>query len=302
MRAAVPRHPHRSAGQIFARQRRQRNALHLADAQLRGERGVAFCDVGEHLRVVVHQVHLVDRQHHMPDAQQRHDVAMPAGLRQQALARIHQHHRHIGSRRAGGHVARVLLVPGAIGHDEFPPVCIEIAVGHIDGDALLAFGRQPIHQQCIVDAPALGAMPSAVAFQRGKLIVEQALAVVQQPPDQRALAVVHTAAGDEAQQRLGFVLMEVGTDGAGNRESGIGNRNGGALPHCIRGNLLFRFSIPDSPFAAHQKYPSSFFCSIEAPGAWSIMRPWRSELVLTSISAMTASSVSALESMAPVSG
>ena len=52
----------------------------------------------------------------------------------------------------------------------------------------------------------------------------------------------------------------------------------------------------------HQKYPSSFFFSIDAPGSWSITRPWRSELVVTSISAMIFSSESASESMAPVSG
>ena len=53
---------------------------------------------------------------------------------------------------------------------------------------------------------------------------------------------------------------------------------------------------------AHQKYPSSFFFSIEAVGSWSITLPCRSELVATSISAMIASSVSASDSMAPVSG
>ena len=53
---------------------------------------------------------------------------------------------------------------------------------------------------------------------------------------------------------------------------------------------------------AHQKYPSCFFFSIEADGSWSITRPWRSEVVATSISAMIFSRVSAPDSMAPVSG
>jgi hypothetical protein len=35
---------------------------------------------------------------------------------------------------------------------------------------------------------------------------------VQQAADQRALAVVHAAAGDEAQQRLVLVALEVGGD------------------------------------------------------------------------------------------
>ena len=41
----------------------------------------------------------------------------------------------------------------------------------------------------------------------GKLVVVQQLGVMQQTPDQRALAVVDAAAGDEAQQALGFVLL-----------------------------------------------------------------------------------------------
>ena len=140
------------------------------------------------------------------------DVAVPVRLRQQALARIHQHHRQVGGGCAGGHVARVLLVTRAVGDDELALVRVEVAVGHVDGDALLAFGGQTIQQQRVIDALPLGAVPAAVLLQRGQLIVEQPLAVVQQATDQRALAVVHAAAGDEAQQRLGFVLLEVGGD------------------------------------------------------------------------------------------
>src|SRR5690606_574928 len=64
----------------------------------------------------------------------------------------------------------------------------------------------------VVDLFAAGAMALAVGAERGQLVVEQALAVVQQPPDQGALAIVHAAAGDEAQQRLGFVLLEIAGD------------------------------------------------------------------------------------------
>jgi hypothetical protein len=46
----------------------------------------------------------------------------------------------------------------------------------------------------------------AVARERGELVVEQVLAFEQQAADQRALAVVDAAAGDEAQARLGLVL------------------------------------------------------------------------------------------------
>ena len=52
----------------------------------------------------------------------------------------------------------------------------------------------------------------------------------------------------------------------------------------------------------HQKYPSCFFFSIDADWSWSIMRPWRSDVVVSSISWMIAGNVSASLSTAPVSG
>jgi hypothetical protein len=41
---------------------------------------------------------------------------------------------------------------------------------------------------------------------------------VQQAADQRALAVVHAAAGDEAQQRLVLVLLQVRRDVGGHQK------------------------------------------------------------------------------------
>ena len=211
----------------------------------------------------------------MPE--QRHDVAVPARLREQALARIDQHHRDVRGRRAGGHVAGVLLVARAVGDDELAPLGAEEAVGDIDRDALLALGGETVEQQRVVDRVALGAVAAAVGRERGQLVVEQALGVVQQAADQRALAVVDAAAGDEAQQALGLVLLQVGRDGG----AGVGT-GGGAAP------------IRNSP-------PASSSPSMPT-GSWSMTRPWRSDVVASSISAMIFSSVSASDSIAPVSG
>ena len=53
----------------------------------------------------------------------------------------------------------------------------------------------------------------------------------------------------------------------------------------------------------HQKYPSCFFFSMPAPPAsLSIARPWRSLVVVSSISRTTSASVAASLSTAPVSG
>jgi hypothetical protein len=49
-------------------------------------------------------------------------------------------------------------------------------------------------------------MALAVGLQRSELVVEDLARLVQQPSDQRRLAVVDAAAGDEAQQLLVLLL------------------------------------------------------------------------------------------------
>ena len=132
---------------------------------------------------------------------------MPPRLRQHAHARVHQHHREIGGRRAGDHVACILLVPRAVGDDEPPALSAEEAVRDVDGDPLLALGRQPVHQQREVELRPSRPVPRGLGGQAVELVVEQRAGIVQQPPDQRRLAVVHRPAGDKAQQaRLSTVI------------------------------------------------------------------------------------------------
>ncbi len=142
----------------------------------------------------------------------RSEIGMAPRLRQHATAGIDQEDGEIGSGRAGDHVARVLLMARSIGDDELALVGREEAVGDVDGDALLALGGQAVHQQREVERLALRADPFGIALQRGQLIVEDHLAVVEQPPDQGRLAIVDRAAGDEAQQAFLFVLLQVGVD------------------------------------------------------------------------------------------
>ena len=85
----------------------------------------------------------------MPSSETMIDVA--AGLRQQALARVDQHDREFGVGGAGRHVAGILLVAGRVGDDEGAPRGREIAIGDVDGDALLALGLEPVDQQREVD-------------------------------------------------------------------------------------------------------------------------------------------------------
>ena len=107
------------------------------------------------------------------------------------------------------------------------------------------------------------------------MILEDQLRIVEQPADERALPVVDTPAGDETEHRLGVVALQVGVD--------VGDQE---IVRRVR----------------HQKYPSAFLSSMEALESLSMTRPTRSELVVSSISWMMPDSVSALLSMAPVSG
>ena len=137
---------------------------------------------------------------------------MAPGLNQDTLARIDQDHRQLCSRCASDHVARVLLVAGGVGDDELAPVRGEEAVGNIDGDPLLPLGREPVDEQGEVDLLALRSKALRIGLERRELVLEDELGVVQEPPDQRALAVVDTAAGQEPQRALGCLVAQVSFD------------------------------------------------------------------------------------------
>ena len=109
----------------------------------------------------------------MPE--QRDQVAVPAGLGEDALAGVDQDHREVGRGGAGDHVAGVLLVARGVGDDELALVGGEEPVGDVDGDALLALGGQPVDQQGEVEVPALGAELLRVGLQGVELVFEDQL-------------------------------------------------------------------------------------------------------------------------------
>ena len=83
------------------------------------------------------------------------------------------------------------------------------AVGDVDGDALLALGGQAVDQQGEVDLLPLRAHFLAVRLERGQLVLEDHLRFVEQPPNEGGLAVIDRTAGDEAQQALVLVGLEI---------------------------------------------------------------------------------------------
>ncbi len=202
---------------VVAAQGRQGNGVEIGHPDSGGEVAIVRHDLVEPRLGPADQIHLVDRQHDVPNAQQADQIGMPLRLGQHAPARIDQDDRGIGGRGPGDHVAGVLLMTRRVGDDELARLGREETIGHVDGDALFPLRRQTIDQQGEVDVAALGADAAAVHFQRLHLILEDHLGIIKQPSDQGGLAVVHAAAGDEAQQALVLVGVQIGVDVAGDQ-------------------------------------------------------------------------------------
>ncbi len=221
--AVIPGRVAAALGDVVAGESGDRDRDDLGDVELRGEGGVVTQDAVEHFVGEIHQVHFVDGEDDVFYADQRHEIRVAAGLREYAAARVYQDDCEVRGGRAGDHVARVLFVAGRVGHDELALVRGEEAVGDVDRDALFALGGQAIDQQREIDVLALRAHLLRVGFEGGELVLEDHLAVVEQAADQRGFAVIHAAAGDEAEQGLGFVLLEVGAYVGGDQVADVGH-------------------------------------------------------------------------------
>ena len=99
------------------------------------------------LLVVVDEVHLVDAQHEVRNAEQARQERVAPALLEHALAGVDEDQREVGGRRARHHVARVLNVAGRVGDDELALRRGEVAVGDVDRDALLALGPKAVGEQ-----------------------------------------------------------------------------------------------------------------------------------------------------------
>ena len=188
------------------------------------------------------------------------DRRVPPRLHDHPVSGVDQQDRELRRRRRGDHVARVLVVAGRVGDDELAQGRGEVPVCHVDGDPLLALRDEPVGEQREVETEAA---PLRRALDGGELVGENRLGVVEEPTDQRALAVVDAARGEEAQHA---VVQHVG----------IFHRR-------------------------HQKYPAFFRNSIEASCVWSSRRVApRSVIVVAAVSATIASTVSAIDATGAV--
>ena len=112
--AGIPRSGVARLEHVVAGQRRERDRGHIGEFQPLGrEKGIVVgVDLVKACLAERDQIHLVDRQHDMPDAQEIRDPAVTAGLGQDTLPRIDQDDRQIRGRGACRHIARILLMAG----------------------------------------------------------------------------------------------------------------------------------------------------------------------------------------------
>src|SRR3546814_19907408 len=100
-RPLVPGRVGRRRGDIVALEPRNRDRGEIRDADLARKGAVSEGNAVENAFVVADEVHLVHREHEMPDTAQMREEAVAARLGQYALARLDKDHRNIGGRTRG---------------------------------------------------------------------------------------------------------------------------------------------------------------------------------------------------------
>ena len=121
-----------------------------------------------------------------------------------------------------------------VGDDELAPRRGKVAIGDVDGDALLPLGAQAVGEEREIDGAG-----RPVDRRLGHcldLIFVNALRIVEQTADQRRLAIVHAARGGKSQQVLGLLLRQ-------------------EIFYLEHDRWLSQ--------SGHQKYPSRFLISME---------------------------------------
>ena len=90
-------------------------------------------------------------------------------------------------------------------------------------ESKLFFGGKAVDEKRKIDIATLRTLPFGILLQRGYLIFEDHLCFVKHPPNQRTLAVIHTATSNESQQiQIGLgidVLLDPGFEFRGRQYS-----------------------------------------------------------------------------------
>ena len=162
-----------------------------------GELAEVGNDLIEDLLGVIDEIHFVDGDDEVLDAEKVGDEGVALGLLDHAFACVDENDGEVGGGGAGNHVAGVLDVTRRVRDDEFPFRCGEVAVGDIDRDSLFALGLEAIGEEgevhILITAAARG-------FLHGfELVFEDGFGIVKKAADESGFAVIDGASGGEAE-------------------------------------------------------------------------------------------------------
>ena len=175
-----------------------RDKYHVLDIQRLRHLLVVGNNLVVYIFTEINQVHLVDSHQDMWYTEQRRNIAVAHGLLQYTMTCINQNDAQVGSTSTRYHVAGILNMSRSIGDDKLAFRCGEIAVSHIDGDALFALSTETIREQSQVHFLITAALASSL--HRLQLVFENRLAVIKQSSYQSTLSIVHAARSREAEQ------------------------------------------------------------------------------------------------------
>ena len=132
----------------------------------------------EYVLGVTNQIHLVDDDIDLANAQQAQHVTMPPGLLLHTLLCIDDKHGCIGIRCTGNHIFEEFLMPWCIDDDVFTLSRRELDLRRVDGNALLLLFLEGIQQIRILKrlSRLFGNAPDLVysSFRQRLRIIEQA--------------------------------------------------------------------------------------------------------------------------------
>ena len=147
------------------------------------------------------QIHLVDRDQDLLDAEKMEKIGMAPGLFLNPLVGIDHEHRRVGLSGAADHVLDELAMTRRVDQNVLPLRRPEVNVRDVDGDPLVALRLQRVHQKGPLErhAAALAHRLDGVdlAFRKRTRIVEQ-------PPDHARLAVIDMADHHDLEGRPGL--------------------------------------------------------------------------------------------------
>jgi len=232
---------------------------------------------GEALLAPIGEVHLVDRDDHVAHPEQPQEREVAARLLLGAGLRIDDEERGRGVGRAGHEVAQQFAVPGRIDDQELAARRAHAHARGVERDRLVALELECVeHERPLERHTAL----LGGGLQRLDLAVGQEVELVQQPSEQRRLAVVDVA-GDA--NRHGGEIPPKRASLASPRGAGALGRPGGAEVGFVRSARR------------HHMYPAARSRSNASSRSWSIARPARSSCRVVSSSAMISAIDDALE-------